>query len=401
MRSVHIGRWNPDDRAESRYRYLPVDVPTGARRLTVSLSYDTGAGVLDLGCLDPDGRFHGWSGSARSEFTITERWATPGYLPGPVSPGSWRVVLGLHRVPPDGLPWRVTGEAELAVPDPPATVAVAAPVRPPARELPAPPGLTWLAGDLHTHTVHSDGALTVAELAALATGNGLDFLAITDHNTVSHHRELAAAGAAAGVVLIPGQELTTDRGHANAYGDIGWVDFRRPAIDWLSSVDSRGGLLSISHPLGADRAWLHRLGTRPPLAEVWHSGWSDRSWGAPLSWLLAWGADTVPVGGSDFHTPARPERPGYPTTWVACADRTVDAVLAGLAAGRVAVTESPTGPALLRVGDDLVAVDADGALLVDFTGRRRPVYGDRAVFAAGHGPYWLEDHLARVLALSA
>jgi hypothetical protein len=405
--------WRPDDRAESRYRYLPIDVPPGAGRLTVSLAYDTGAGILDLGLLDPDGRFRGWSGGARSEFTITAGWATPGYLPGPVSPGQWRVILGLHRVPPQGLAWTVTGEAALWVPDPPGgtgagavgggiagTAAGLAPEVRPSRNLPAPPGLTWLAGDLHTHTVHSDGTLTVPELAALAAANGLAFLAVTDHNTVSHHAELAAAGAAAGLVLVPGQELTTDRGHANAYGDIGWVDFRRPANEWLSTVDREGGLLSVNHPLGGDFAWLHRLDERPPLAEVWHSGWWDRTWGAPLAWLLAWGVDTVPVGGSDFHSPDQSERPGYPTTWVACEERSVDGVLAGLATGLVAITESPTGPALLRIGDEAVAVDADGTLLVDFTGRRRMVRGDRAVFPAESGPHWLEDHRAQILALS-
>jgi hypothetical protein len=384
-----------------RYWYLPVDVPAGARRLTVSLAYDDGAGVLDLGCLGPDGEFRGWSGAARSTFTITAGWATPGYLPGPVSPGSWRVVLGLHRVPPEGLAWRVTAEPDLWVPGLPGVAGVPTPIRPPSRDFPAPPGLTWLAGDLHSHTVHSDGALTVAELAALAAGNGLDFLAITDHNTVSHHGELAAAGAAAGLVLVPGQEMTTDRGHANAYGDLGWVDFRRTANDWLSTVDSQGGLLSVNHPLGGDFAWLHPLDERPPLAEVWHSGWWDRTWGAPLAWLLAWGPDTIPVGGSDFHSPSGREQPGYPTTWVACEERTVDGVLAGLARGLVAISESPTGPALLRLGDELVAVDADGALLVDFTGRRRPVRTDRAVFPADAGPHWLEDHRARVLALSS
>jgi hypothetical protein len=406
MRSVHSGVWRPDDRAESRYWYLPVDVPPGARRLTVSLDYDTDTGVLDVGCLGPDDEFRGWSGGARSEFTVTERWATPGYLPGPVHPGSWEVILGLHRVPPEGVRWAVNAEAALSVPDPPGGEGATVPAQPrlldpPRRDLPAPPGLTWLAGDLHAHTVHSDGALTVAGLAGLAAGNGLDFLAVTDHNTVSHHRELAAVGEAAGLVLIPGQEITTDRGHANAFGDIGWVDFRRPASDWVSEVYARDGLLSVNHPLGADFAWLHRLDTRPPLAEVWHSGWWDRTWGAPLAWLLAWGVDTVPVGGSDFHVPSQQERPGHPTTWVACVERTPDAVLAGLAAGRVAVTESPIGPALVRVGDDLVAVDADGALLVDFTGQRRPVRADRTVFPAGPGPHWLEDHRARVLALCA
>ena len=67
--------------------------------------------------------------------------------------------------------------------------------------------------------MHSDGVLTVAELAALAAERGLDFIAVTDHNTVSHHAELAAAGRRYGITLLPGQEVTTDGGHAGALGD--------------------------------------------------------------------------------------------------------------------------------------------------------------------------------------
>jgi hypothetical protein len=148
VRTVHRGTWRPEDRAESRYRYLPVDVPPGAQRLTVSLAYDRAAGVLDLGCLAPDGGFRGWSGGARSTFTIGVDWATPGYLPGPLPPGAWRVMLGLHRVQQEGLTWTVTAETSRSVPDPPGVSTVSTPVRTRSRNLPAPPGLTWLAGDL-------------------------------------------------------------------------------------------------------------------------------------------------------------------------------------------------------------------------------------------------------------
>src|SRR5262249_59801831 len=101
--------------------------------------------------------------------------------------------------------------------------------RPPRRVLRARPGRRWLAGDLHTHTVHSDGALTVSELAALAAGRGLEFLAVTDHNTVSHHAELAAASRRYGITLLPGQEATTDGGHAGALRDVGSIHLRDEA----------------------------------------------------------------------------------------------------------------------------------------------------------------------------
>src|SRR5215475_9883849 len=94
---VRSGVWRLEERAAEVFREVPVPVPAGHARFTVSLEYDRAAGVLDLGCLDPAGGFRGWSGGARDSFTIGEAWATPGYLSGPVPQGDWRVLLGLHR----------------------------------------------------------------------------------------------------------------------------------------------------------------------------------------------------------------------------------------------------------------------------------------------------------------
>jgi hypothetical protein len=397
---THRGRWYPEDRAAEPYRYLPVEVPSWAAGLRVELSYDRSEGVLDLGCFAPGDEFRGWSGGARSRYAIGSDWATPGYLAGPLPAGEWRVALGLHRVPAGGIAWEVHAEVGAANAEPSAP-APPVPQRPRRRvDLPAPDGLRWLAGDLHAHTLHSDGALTVDQLAALAAATGLDFLAVTDHNTTSHHPALAAAGARYGLTLLPGQEVTTGMGHANAFGAIGWVDFRRPAADWVSTVDARGGLLSVNHPLGGDCAWRQPLPYRPPLAEVWHSGWWDRTWGAPLAWLLGWDPAAVPVGGSDFHDPDHTEVLGRPTTWVAAADASVPAILDALRAGRVAISESPAGPLLLRVGGELIALGADGLLLTGFHGRRRIVRGERYALPAEDGVHWLEDGTTRVMALA-
>jgi hypothetical protein len=379
---------------------VPVDVPPGTRSLRVELRFDRSAGVLDLGVFDPAGAFRGYSGGARDAFVVGERAATPGYLPGPLPAGTWQVLLGLHRVPAAGLEWSVTADTSRDSGNPglgfePRTSTIR---EKEGRRLPAAAGMRWMAGDLHAHTVHSDGTLTVAELAALAADAGLDFLAVTDHNTVSHHAELTATG----LLLVPGQEVTTDRGHANAFGPVPWVDFRRPPDDWLSTVDAAGGLLSVNHPLAGDCAWLMPMAGRPALAEVWHSGWWDRTWGAPLAWLLAWAPGAVPVGGSDFHRLADAERPGRPTTWVAVAEPSTAGILDGLRAGRTAISADPHAPVLLRIDDRVIAVDADGTLLVDLTGRRRPVRGDRAEFPAPaeRGPLWLEDAGTRILAIT-
>ncbi|NUS65814.1 MAG: CehA/McbA family metallohydrolase, partial [Saccharothrix sp.] len=257
-----------------------------------------------------------------------------------------------------------------------------------------------------------------------AVGRGLDFLAVTDHNTVSHHAHLPGVGAAYDLCLLPGQEVTTHAGHANAFGDIGWVDFRRPARQWLSDVEARGGLLSVNHPLQDDCGW--QFPVRTGFLELWHISWFlDLTATGPWAYLRGFegspdggpglpggaaGGHPVFLGGSDFHTPDQGYPPGTPTTWVAATDRTPEAILDAIRHGRTAISRfpGPGEPVLVRAGDDLVAVDADGTVLVEGlpdggTDRRRRVRGDRVTFAAppGQGPYRLEAADRTLLAISA
>jgi hypothetical protein len=406
--TVIQGTWTLDDRLNGPVREVEVEIPAGTAALTVRLAYDRPAGVLDLGCSGPYG-FRGWSGGARTEFTIAPQWATPGYLPGEIEAGIWRVWLGLHRVPLDGLPYEVTVITHVRPPAVPrdhpsrrgraprSFHPVPAATR---RDLPTLDGFGWMAGDLHAHTHHSDGSLSVYELACVAADRGLDFLAVTDHNTISHHAELPTAAALAGIVLVPGQEVTTDLGHANALGDLGWIDFRRPAQEWAKAVQDQGGVLSVNHPLAADCAWRHPMDERPRTAELWHWSWWDRTWGAPLAWAQTWADDLVVVGGGDFHRPEEGHPPGAPTTWV-LADRACDgreAVVRAVADGRTAVSASPDGPLLLRHGEVFLVVGGDGLVLWG-PETRTVVRGDRVMLPARPGVHRLETPSNEVMAL--
>ena len=112
----HAGRWTLEDRFASPWHYLPVEVPAGTSGLRVELDYDRATGaVLDLGCFGPGG-FRGWSGNARESFVIARDAATPGYLPGELEAGTWQVMIGVHRVPPDGAGYRLT--AHIVAPAP-------------------------------------------------------------------------------------------------------------------------------------------------------------------------------------------------------------------------------------------------------------------------------------------
>ncbi|TMR92662.1 CehA/McbA family metallohydrolase [Nonomuraea basaltis] len=388
------GHWSLDDRLERSLREVPFEVPAGSAAVTVRLGYDRSQGVIDLGCGSPGG-FRGWSGGARDEYTITADWATPGYLPGALEAGTWHVWLRLHRIPPQGLDYTLEISAEAVAPPEPVASEPPHGERPPRRDIPEIDGMRWYAGDFHAHTVHSDGGLTIAELAELAHGRGLDFLAVTDHNTISHHPWLDKIDR--GIALIPGQEVTTDRGHANVFGDVGWVDFRQPADSWVEHAERAGGLISINHPLGGDCAWLLPIGRRPRVAEVWSSGWWDRRWGAPLAWADAWRDDVIAIGGSDFHRPGSDGLPGAPTTWVLAEDTST--VLDGLRAGRTAVSAGPGAPLLLDMGDELLALDADGLVLVRPGGARQVIRGDRVLVPAGGGRHRLETYENEVIAL--
>src|ERR1035437_2930191 len=163
------------------YPVLPFVVPAGTTRIDVAYAVQSpgGGSVIDIGLRDPDG-FRGWSGSARAALFVAAHEATPGYLPGLITPGAWQVVLGAYVVPDDGC----TVEVRIAL---------------------TPAMAEWITGELHAHTLHSDVQLTVPQLCDLALEHGLEFLALTDHNTVS---QLLDAPASSPLVLLRGTELT-------------------------------------------------------------------------------------------------------------------------------------------------------------------------------------------------
>ncbi|WP_078062443.1 CehA/McbA family metallohydrolase [Actinomyces provencensis] len=402
--------------ATDRYPRVPFDLREGDTSFEVFLEVDDVEGAcIDLGCEGPDG-WRGWSGGARRSFVVSQEDATPGYLPGGVHAGRWWVVLGVHTVPAAGVDLKVRVVSPAV--DRPDHGPVEDPVhrerRGSDRDLPAPAGMRWYAGDTHSHSLHSDGALSLWELANEGVRSGLDFLCVTDHNTTSHHAHLAAVGERQGITLVAGQEVTTHMGHANAFGRIGFIDFRRPAREWVEDVAGRGGILSVNHPVSGDCSWIHELDRVPRGVELCHSTWYQEPHGrSVIAWMLRWERDVVVLGGGDFHNRSTPVRPGLPTTWVAAEECSEEAILEGMREGRTTVTtsgilEGGVGrpvhagvPVLIREGARLRPIDAEGTVLVSLDGRRRMVRSrDELVTAPEEdGPYRLEDASRTVLAV--
>ena len=99
----------------------------------------------------------------------------------------------------------------------------------------------WYRGDLHTHTVHSDGRRRIEEMAEAAISAGLDFIVSTDHNTSSANSAWAARSAE--LEVIAGEEVTTRHGHWLAVGlpPEGWVDWRYAPRDGVFAGYSAAG----------------------------------------------------------------------------------------------------------------------------------------------------------------
>ena len=62
--------------------------------------------------------------------------------------------------------------------------------------------------DLHTHSSVSDGTDTPTQLVRKAAEAGVDVLGLTDHDTFDGLREARLAAESAGVLVLPGIEMS-------------------------------------------------------------------------------------------------------------------------------------------------------------------------------------------------
>lgn len=348
------------ERGAPDWHYVPVEVPEGVREMAVHYRFDDRASGnrLDIGIFDPNGHglgepgFRGWSGGSRESLVISASGATPGYLPGPIHSGVWRILLGPYAVASRGMNWTVevtlrfgtTGRA--FQPDPaPETV-----------ENAGPRGPRWFRGDPHLHTIHSDGLRTPEELAAAARSAGLDFIVSTEHNTPSASLQWGRH-AGPDLLVIDGEEITTRDGHWIAAGLRAgqWIDWRYRARDgelarFVSDVRRVGGVAVAAHPYCPFAGCDWRFGLEDMDAvEVWNGTWTPDDEAALSLWdreLRNGRRRLAAIGGSDAHR--EPEVVGLPQTVVWAADLTRSAVLDGVATGRGFLAESRDVTALLQ-----------------------------------------------------
>jgi hypothetical protein len=294
-------------------------VPQGATKLLIKLEYNphraTGQHYDNMLCLtlfDPEGCRGARHNNPDQSLTITEFSATPGYRPGKLQAGTWTVFIDTHRLlPPDDIHYKL----EIELTDGP--LGESAPQW--TKKTVKSRGRGWYRGDLHGHTLHSDASWDVPEFVQYARDYKLDFVTLTDHNTVS---PLAQLDSLAGddLLTMGGSELTTYYGHALALGVRTWQEWRVGINDITmpniaSQVRDKNGVFVIAHPKSVGDpdctgcAW-HYGDMMPGGArhvEVWNGYWSGESGNEPaLELWYAWlndGYRMVATAGTDSHGP--------------------------------------------------------------------------------------------------
>lgn len=362
------GRREPGEASVSTkaMRYLPFDVPEGVTRITVHKEFDHGPdptrkNTVDLGIFDPRGYgtgapgFRGWQGGAPGDLVIAgaAEECSPHGVPGPIQAGRWYLAQYFLASSPAGLGYKYTVTLSYD--------GVKSPVRFPTPPVYKPgilrntPG--WYTGNLHVHSLHSDGGRPFSELVARNVAMGFDFVVSTEHNSpTAHFRFAEAARANPGHLLIAGTEFTSPSGHANILGQQPgyFFDFRMDAGDGklpavIREVHKQGGVFMVNHPFATCTSctWLYPEAEwqEADAIEVWNGLWSPEDRKAVDLWdrLLKQGRFIYAYGGTDYH---RGEDAMVPAARVYAKNLSRDAIMDGLKHGHVNLSESPSGPTL-------------------------------------------------------
>jgi hypothetical protein len=340
------------------YFTLPFDVPANIENIEIHYSYQRRPSselrferktftatpeknIIDIGLIAPDGRQVGASGSDKTHLVVSEHSATPGYQPCPIEAGEWKIIVGAYRIAPQGVDVRY----EITLLE---------------------KSLRLLKGDLHVHTVASDGVHTIEVLAFKAKANGLDFLAITDHNQFVSRDRLPGIP---GITLIPGVEWTHYNGHANflgvdrPYEGTFFTNNEEEARERFISARKNGAFISINHPFEGNSSFQFDMQSIPfDCLEVWNGPMRESNLRAVGLWqqLLMSGKRISICGGSDYHRDTPFIFLGGPTMCVYSMSTGTSDILEAISNGHAYITFAPNGPEIdMRAGEMMMGDEVD------------------------------------------
>ena len=116
-------------------------------------------------------------------------------------------------------------------------------------------GYTDVTGVIHVHTTYShDANGRFEDVVRVANAQGLDYVILTDHNTLQPLRD-GKQGRHGSVLILIGEELSTRGGHYVAMNVSKEVSRHQPVQRIIDKVNQQGGFGFIAHPYFAKRRW--------------------------------------------------------------------------------------------------------------------------------------------------
>ncbi len=332
------------------------EVPAGTTNIHLAFDYAphyaTGRihrNQINVSLNDPDGIRGVWGKWQEAGWNINGVLSSPGFGSWALQPGTWMAFIDVHRIlPPDPVNYTLTitlsSEPLSIEPSPYTDVRGVASTE-----------AGWYRGDLHAHSIHSDGSWDIPEMTQFMRDQGLDFVSLSDHNVptgLNQHRSQTEDG----FLALGGMELSTMNGHMLALGGNRWYEWRldiEPGMDVnriMQQVIDAGELLIIAHPMSPDEPFCSGCiwgfdDARPGAAlgvEIWNGGWhmfNDEGLQQYYVWLNQ-GNRLVATSGTDSHRPFDPEsRRGFNVVY---ADELSEvAILAAIRKGHSYVSAGP------------------------------------------------------------
>lgn len=332
-----------------RVHYInhPFQVPAGVTKVGLKFTFHKEKlAQYFISLHDPSG-FRGnrmdplQTGNVELELWVGQDESGEGGIAGEIIPGEWRAQIDIERTI-ETSDYHLVVYAEFGESKPAYHRAVH------DRVVKSDQG--WYKGELHCHSIESDGHYAVAMVLEEANRLGLDYLAMTDHFTVSQWRKMDSAPKYP-MALLHSCEITSHQGHANLHGLKEWVDVYVDRAGWsmnqaADATHAQNGLFCVNHAYSGDLRW-HDFSFdwhKADLIEIYHhlEGCNN---GPMLSWwdhLLNEGYRIVGVGGTDSHDPYKgTHKLGQCYTWIYADELSEQGLISALKRGQVYVSKGP------------------------------------------------------------
>lgn len=247
----------------------------------------------------------------------------------------------------------------------------------------------WYVGDLHAFSEESIGTESVAKLISRAEKSGLDFLAITDRNTLAHTQNKDFRSR--DLVLIPAMEWGSDETGYAILLKPGTVPLRPNgdlhAQSVLDRVVQQGGVFAPAHPCFPTAPWLRTVGFFNAV-EIWCRQWrglpplspkrlpeslqaqSEGDYVYPIAraarsslhsangqadyfWRTNLNSARKSAAIAGSHSASPQVKLGAPLTHVYAENKSLDAILHGIRRGRTMVSRDANSPRVEFTADAL------------------------------------------------